>query len=644
MTGPGSCMRLTWRRLLWGLALAVAVAALPGVCAAPASAQNQLTLADFNATGLDSDLLALVQTGSVANGTFTVLYRTLPAVGSLLEGELGLGSGNSALSLIEWRGDTVNDLRVQNGSDLDLSAYFGTGGTGADLTIRVQTAGGTGSGTLQNSGASVAPWDMDADAKTILDGLSDGDRMILAFTRPGQPPAQVQNVVVTAASDTSVDVSWDAAARADGYRVEWGTNSGVYTGNAVTTATSYTITNLQAGTTYFVRVTATRTGIADGAPSAEASGSTLAGAPAQVTGVSAVSAAYNAINASWTAVADATGYVVDRDDNATFGSPTSATIASGSTVSHAIGGLQEGTAYYVRVRATKTGAVDGPWSAAASATTSLQPPAQVTNLTAGSPTDVTVDLSWSAAPRADGYQVQWRTSSQTWDASREAVTASLTYQVSGLSASTGYQFRVRATRTGADPGPYSAVATASTAAPLPVDQITGVSAVSISYREIQVTWAAVANAMGYLVQWDLDRSFPDPEQAEVSNTGAIIERLRAETEYFVRVRGKRYRAPDGPWSAPDSATTLDARVKVWADRFPGGQVPAQLFLAAFAGVLAGVRFKGMRSPRREAVITGSISAGALILPMFGLANNFWVIGIALLILLCSVAAIFLARR
>ena len=232
-------------------------------------AQGQLTLDDFDDTGLDADLLALVETGSVASGTWTVLYRTLPAVGSLAAGELGLGSGNSALTLIEWRGDAVNDLRVQNGTDLDLDSYFGSGGSGADLTLRVQTLSGTGTGALQSAGATVARFDMDADAKTILDGLSDGDRLIVAFTRAGQPPAQVANVVATAASDTAIAVSWDAAARADGYRVEWGTASGAYTGSATTTGLSYTITGLQPSTTYYVRVTGTRTGVSDGSPSAE---------------------------------------------------------------------------------------------------------------------------------------------------------------------------------------------------------------------------------------------------------------------------------------------------------------------------------------------------------------------------------------
>ena len=147
-----------------------------------------------------------------------------------------------------------------------------------------------------------------------------------------------------------------------------------------------------------------------------------------------------------------------------------------------------------------------------------------------------------------------------------------------------------------------------------------------------------------MVQWDTVDTFPDPDEALASGTGVIIERLMAETEYHVRVKGTRDGATDGAYSVSATATTGDAQIKVWAERFPGGAIAAQLVLSAFGGVMAGVRFKSMKSPRREAVITGAMSVGALILPAFGQANEFWVIGVALLVLLASIAAIFLARR
>ena len=87
-------------------------------------------------------------------------------------------------------------------------------------------------------------------------------------------------MTAAATSDTAISVSWDAAARADGYRAERSAASGNYTGSDTTTGASYAVTGLQASTTYYVRVTATRTGVGDGAPSAEAVIATPAPTPA----------------------------------------------------------------------------------------------------------------------------------------------------------------------------------------------------------------------------------------------------------------------------------------------------------------------------------------------------------------------------
>ena len=640
MTGPGSCARLTWRRLLWGLVAAVAVVAMPGACALPASAQSQLTLADFDAAGRDADLLALIETGSAASGAFTTLYQASPGVGSLVDGELGVGASNSALTKIEWRGDTVNDLRVQNGSDLDLSAYFGTGGAGADLTLRVQTSGGTGTGALQSSGASVARWDKDAGGKAILDGLSGGDRPIIALTRAGTPPAQVTNVVATAASDTSIELSWDAAARADGYRVQWGTTSGVYTGSADTTDTAHTITGLTANTTYYLRVISTRTQVDDGDPSAEVSATTMLSPPTQVTGVSVGAVSHDSLTFSWNAVAGAIRYATELSVSPEFTSHE--TISGVGGTSETFSGLREGTIYHVRVRASKTGAPDGPYSAVVSATTTLQPPAQVTGVSATPTSDTEINVTWSLAVRAGGYRLEWGTASGNYSGS--ATTTALSHPVPDLTADTGYYFRVTATRAGTSDGPPSAEAVSRTNPPPPPSPPAGVTAEAISDREIRVQWQEALNATGYIVQWDLGSGFPNPLEATVVGTGAIIEDLRSETEYFVRVIGTRAGATDSAPSAADAAITHQAPVKTWSDRFPCGPVGAQLALSLFAGLMAGVRVRSDKTPQREVKIVVVMCAASLILPAFGTGNVFWTGGIVLLVMVATGAVYFLARR
>lgn len=274
----------------------------------------------------------------------------------------------------------------------------------------------------------------------------------------------------------------------------------------------------------------------------------------------------------------------------------------------------------------------------------LRPPAQVTGLTATTASDTEIDLAWDLAPRAGGYLIQWGTLSEAFDSSRQVSTARLSQRIGNLVPDTLYYFQVISTRPSAPNGLPSGVETARTrVAPTPA-RVTGVSAVAVSDREIQVQWNSAQHATGYLVQWDLGPGFPNPQQAEVAGTGVVIENLRSETEYFVRVIGTRAHAPNGATSAPDPATTHEAPVKTWSDRFPGGAVGAQLALTLFAGLMAGVRVRSDKTPQREVKIVVVMCAASLILPSFGTGNLFWTGGIVLLALLSTGAVYFLARR
>ena len=87
---------------------------------------------------------------------------------------------------------------------------------------------------------------------------------------------KVSGVTAAGASRTSVQVGWTAAAGAQSYAVQWKSGGQDWSGDrqATTTATSYTITSLTAGTSYTVRVQARRSGISPGAWSDEASATT----------------------------------------------------------------------------------------------------------------------------------------------------------------------------------------------------------------------------------------------------------------------------------------------------------------------------------------------------------------------------------
>ncbi len=85
---------------------------------------------------------------------------------------------------------------------------------------------------------------------------------------------------------------------------------------------------------------------------------------AQVTGVM-IAPGNGQLVVQWTAVANATGYEVQwKSGGQSYNTGTrQATITSGSTTSHMISSLSNGTEYTVRMRATRTGANNGAYSA-----------------------------------------------------------------------------------------------------------------------------------------------------------------------------------------------------------------------------------------------------------------------------------------
>ena len=366
-----------------------------------------------------------------------------------------------------------------------------------------------------------------------------------------------KNVSVLAQVDT-LRVSWDAVDDADGYKVQWKSGSETYptsdeqstTHGQATIAggstTTYDISGLTAGTTYAIRVIATRANVADSDPSAEQTGVPLLGSP---TGVE-VSATADTLTVTWNAVDDATGYKVQwKSGSETY--PTSdlasatrgqATIANGSTTTYDISGLTAGTTYAIRVIATRANVADS------------DPSDEVTDVPLlGSPTGVevsatadTLTVTWNAVDDAIGYKVQWKSGSETYPTS-DLVSAlrgqatiadgsTTTYDISGLTAETTYTIRVIATHT----------TTAANSTPSDAVMVTTAPAKPTNVRvtpgplQLIVRWTEATGARGYKVQWKSGgQSYNTSDrQATVSGgntTTYTIENLTIGTIYTVRV-------------------------------------------------------------------------------------------------------------
>ena len=315
-----------------------------------------------------------------------------------------------------------------------------------------------------------------------------------------QPPSIPTSVTVTIKADT-LDVRWTAASNATGYKVQWKSGTQSYdtdSREATVTGTRHKIPNLTFGTTYTVRVFATKTGARDGLPSAEQSifiASTLDNPTVMA------SAKVDTLTVTWNAVPLATGYKVQwksgvatypTADLASAATHGQATIAGGSTTTHKIANVTAGTTYTVRVIATSTNIniADSAPSEEVMVTSATNKPINV-RVTPG---HLQLLVAWTEAIGATGYKVQWKSGGQSYSSSRQMTVSRLsttTHAIEALTFGTTYTVRVFAILAGGSDSD-------------PSDEVMGVP-LGVDYDFdgdglIDITTLAQLNA----IRWDLD--------------------------------------------------------------------------------------------------------------------------------------------
>lgn len=151
---------------------------------------------------------------------------------------------------------------------------------------------------------------------------------------------------------------------------------------------------------------------------------------------------------------------------------------------------------------------------------------------ATSPTAVTV--TWEAVPEADSYVVTYWPAAAPTDTTTVEATA-LTVDITGLTASTEYEFMVHAVDATGAAGTDSAPVSATTPAPqLPTP--TGLTVGTITDTEATATWTPVAGAGNYLVSWALQSAPTVPVGSQtVTAATHTMTALTSDTDYIVSV-------------------------------------------------------------------------------------------------------------
>ena len=147
-------------------------------------ARPPLTLDRFDRSGLAFDALALIEAG--ADGSTIFASPPRGTVGALLDGELGLGAGEVPITRIRRQASGAI-LLVNTTGSITLRDYFSAGGAGGDLRLYVQTHDGVASSPVTVRGSAGGGYyqlgRFGDDLTTLVAGIAEGDRFIIAFAR-----------------------------------------------------------------------------------------------------------------------------------------------------------------------------------------------------------------------------------------------------------------------------------------------------------------------------------------------------------------------------------------------------------------------------------------------------------------------------
>jgi len=363
-----------------------------------------------------------------------------------------------------WKGSTPNMTQLDAHSvvvsnDAALAALF-VNLANADLHLRA--------GSLAiDKGTPVSELltDLEGTARPQGAGYDMGAYEYGGVVTPTAPAAP-SGLTASAASATQINLTWaDNSTNETGFKIERMAAGGTWSLIASVGAgvTSYSNTGLSASTAYSFRVSATNA-VGDSGYSNTASATTQAVATAPVAPSSLTASALNTtqITLSWVDNSNnETGFKVERMTGATWSQI--GTVAAGVTT-FADSGLSASTAYSYRVRATNA-VGDSAYSNTATATT-LAPaaPAAPSALAATVMGSSQISLKWTDNSSDEtGFKLERMAAGGTWAQIAALGAGVTTYADSGLSASTAYSYRVRATNAVGDSA-YSNTASATTIA------------------------------------------------------------------------------------------------------------------------------------------------------------------------------------
>lgn len=359
----------------------------------------------------------------------------------------------------------------------------------------------------------------------------------------------VSGLKVSAKTNTSVTLQWTKNAYAAGYVIER-YDAATKTWVKVTTLTSntkvsYTVSGLKASTTYKFRISAYK-----GSVSSVYTELSVNTRPYTTTGLKAASKTNTTITLQWNKNISATGYVLDKYDGTKW--VTIAKITSNSTVSYTVKGLAASRTYKFRLKAYKNYGSLAESSAFSYLNVNTRP-YTTTGLKTVSKTNTSITLGWNKNISATGYVLDKYDGKKWVTVKKITSNSTVSYTVSGLSASKTYKFRLKA---------YKTIGTANESSAFTYINVntrpyttTGFKAKSVAKTSVTLQWNKNISANGYCIEkWDGKKWVQIKRYTSNANTSYTLSGLKSRTTYKIRLRAYKTISGVNEYSAYSNLT------------------------------------------------------------------------------------------
>ena len=369
-------------------------------------------------------------------------------------------------------------------------------------------------------------------------------------------PSAITGFTLKNATSSTLNVAWDRNTSGDGYILDKYDGSKWVTVAKVTNHATLnnTANNLKAGTSYKFRI---RSYKVFGSSTVYGSYTYLTAGtkPAAMSGIKVKSKTNLTASLQWNKNISADGYVLDKYDGSKW--VTIKTLTSNTDTSFNVTGLKASTTFKFRLRAYKNYGTAKEYSEFTYFTVNTRP-YTTTGMKCNSKTNLTANLQWNKNISADGYVLDKYDGTKWVTIKTFTSNADTSFNVTGLRASTTFNFRLRAYKN-FDNGKVYSEFTYLNVNTRPYTT-TGFKMKSATKNSVTLQWNKNISANGYCIEkWDGSKWVQVKRYTSNANVTYTATGLKADTAYKFRIRAYKTIGNVNEYSAYSAVVT--ARTK-----------------------------------------------------------------------------------